>query len=197
MSDTNNKYFDGISQQLDLNFGGIGDVSFNSIPTNDGETQLQESSATNPIVIDYLINYEIIFISNLQNEVGDLLSLEYNINSEDVILDTDKITLSDYNTDAKQILNSKLTNSNISLNIKGELPANYKILKIYWANRRVAETNKSDFTKWNSSNRTVTIPASELLTGGLAVSVVLEKGIDAKKPILSLSNTKYDQTPKN
>jgi len=192
VSDTNNKYFDGISQQLDLNFGGIGDVSFNSIPTNDGETQLQESSATNPIVIDYLINYEIIFISNLQNEVGDLLSLEYNINSEDVILDTDKITLSDYNTDAKQILNSKLTNSNISLNIKGELPANYKILKIYWANRRVAETNKSDFTKWNSSNRTVTIPASELLTGGLAVSVVLEKGIDAKKPILSLSNTKYD-----
>ena len=196
MSDTNNKYFDGISEQLDLNFGAIGDINFNSIPVNITDTILLESSPTNPspnpVVVDYLINYEIIFISNLQNEVGDLLSLEYNINSGDVILDTDKITLSDYNTDAKQLLNSKLTNSNVSLNIKGELPANYKILKIYWANRRVAETNKSDFTKWNSSNRIITIPASELLTGGLAVSVVLEKGIDAKKPILSLSNTKYD-----
>jgi hypothetical protein len=196
VSDTNNKYFDGISEQLDLNFGAIGDINFNSIPVNITDTILLESSPTNPspnpVVVDYLINYEIIFISNLQNEVGDLLSLEYNINSGDVILDTDKITLSDYNTDAKQLLNSKLTNSNVSLNIKGELPANYKILKIYWANRRVAETNKSDFTKWNSSNRIITIPASELLTGGLAVSVVLEKGIDAKKPILSLSNTKYD-----
>jgi hypothetical protein len=196
VSDTNNKYFDGISEQLDLNFGAIGDINFNSIPATNTDPILLESSPTNPspnpVVVDYLINYEIIFISNLQNEVGDLLSLEYNINSGDVILDTDKITLSDYNTDGKKLLNSKLTNSNVSLNIKGELPANYKILKIYWANRRVAETNKSDFTKWNSSNRIITIPASELLTGGLAVSVVLEKGIDAKKPILSLSNTKYD-----
>jgi hypothetical protein len=196
VSDTNNKYFDGISEQLDLNFGAIGDINFNSIPATNTDPILLESSPTNPspnpVVVDYLINYEIIFISNLQNEVGDLLSLEYNINSGDVILDTDKITLSDYNTDGKKLLNSKLKDGNISLNIKGELPANYKILKIYWANRKIAETNKTDFTKWNSSNRIVTIPASELLTGGLAVSVVLEKGIDAKKPILSLSNTKYD-----
>ena len=196
MSDTNNKYFDGISEQLDLNFGAIGNINFNSIPATNTDPILLESSPTNPspnpVVVDYLINYEIIFISNLQNEIGDLLSLEYNINSGDVILDTDKITLSDYNTDGKKLLNSKLKDGNISLNIKGELPANYKILKIYWANRKIAETNKSDFTKWNSSNRIITIPASELLTGGLAVSVVLEKGIDAKKPILSLSNTKYD-----
>ncbi len=108
MSDTNDKYFDSIVEQLNLNFEGIANVNFNSIPVNTIQpTTLEPASATNPapnpIINDYLVNYEIILVSNLQNEIGDLLSLEYNINSGDTILDTDKITLADYNTDNKQL----------------------------------------------------------------------------------------------
>jgi len=202
VSDTNDKYFDSIVEQLNLNFEGIANVNFNSIPVNTIQpTTLEPASATNPapnpIINDYLVNYEIILVSNLQNEIGDLLSLEYNINSGDTILDTDKITLADYNTDNKQLLQSKLKNSDISLNIKENLPTNYKILKIYWANRRVAETNPNDFAKWNSSDKITTIPATELLTGGLAVSVILEKSINAPKPIITLTSTKYDYNVKD
>ncbi len=202
MVNTDDRYLDGIREQLNLNYGGGGSVEFNPIPADGNPPVLSiEPSPINPtpdpIVADYLVNYEIIFTSNLQNEVGDLLSLEYNINSGDTILDSDKITLTDYNTDTKTLLKSSLTNSNVSLNIKGDLPTNYKILKIYWANRRIAETNPNDFTRWNSSNRINTIPSSELLTGGLAVSVIIEKEINADKPIISLSNTKYDLNVKD
>ena len=202
MVNTDDRYLGGIREQLDSNFGGGGSVVFNPIPA-DGNTPISvvgpspTNPTPNPIVADYSVNYEIIFTSNLQNEVGDLLSLEYNIVSGDTSVASDKITLFDYNTDNKQILKSILTNSSLSLSIKGDLPTNYKILKIYWANRRIAETNPNDFTKWNSMDKISTIQASELLTGGLAVSVIMEKEINASKPIITLSNTKYDLNVKD
>jgi len=182
---------------IGTSFGGGGTVEFNPIPVNivppaSPEIPTPTNPTPNPIITDYLINYEIIFISNLQNEVGHLLTLEYNIVSGDTTLDTDKLTLSDYNTDNKQLLKSNLTNGNVSLNIKGDLPANYKILKIYWANRKIAETYPNDFSKWNVGNISNTLPASELLTGGLAFSVVMEKEIGFDKPIISIPTTKYD-----
>lgn len=197
MVNSEDKYFNGIGDQLDLNFGGGGDVSFTPIPIDIAPptitiTPTPTNPSPDPVVVDYLVNYEIILTSNLQNEIGDLLSLEYRVGEGDNILDTDTITLADYNTDSKKLLKSLLTNSKLSLNIKGQFTSNYKILKIYWANRRVAETNPNDFTKWNVGNQINEIAASELLTGGLAVSVIMEKEINTPKPIVTLTNTKYD-----
>ena len=125
MVNSEDKYFNGIGDQLDLNFGGGGDVSFTPIPIDIAPptitiTPTPTNPSPDPVVVDYLVNYEIILTSNLQNEIGDLLSLEYRVGEGDNILDTDTITLADYNTDSKKLLKSLLTNSKLSLNIKGQ-----------------------------------------------------------------------------
>ncbi len=184
------KYLNGIGEQLDLNFGGGGTVKLNPIdiipPSIPDITPVGEP-------IDYLVNYEIIFISNLQNEVGKLLKLNYTISNGESQIETNSLDLENSNTDGLEILTSIAKKSTVNVYIdKTNLPSNYKILKVYWANRKIAETNSTNLTKWNSGDLNIAIPASELLTGGLAISVVLEKEISVPKPIISLDNTKYD-----
>jgi len=185
------------NQDTFLEFGGGqgGTIKFNSVDTNDVQistTPITQNTIAEPIVADYLINYEIVFASNLQNEIGDKLTLKYEIVSGDTNIVSDKLTLLDYNTDAKQILKSNLTNSTLRFYIEGNLSSNYKISKIFYANRQLAERNSTDVSKWNIGSNSFSVPASELLTGGFAISVVAEKEILAPKPITSITTTKYD-----
>jgi hypothetical protein len=192
-------FLDG--DNLSLGGGGGGSIVFNPIePTPIGiipGAPIQSDTPNTPVVVDYLVNYEIVFVSNLQNEIGDLLKLKYEIVSGDNIIDTDTISLADYNTDAKNILKSNLTNSTLRIYVEGTLPNNYKILKIFYANRQVAEKNSKDVSKWSTGSKFISIPATELLTGGLAVSVVMEKTILYEQPIVSITSTKYDYNVKD
>ena len=181
------------TEDIGLGYGGIntgGEIGF--IPLPSGSTPTNE-----PLTADYLVNYEIVFASNLQNEVGDLLKLKYEIVSGDTIISTDTISLADYNTDGKNTLKSNLTNSTLRIYVEGTLPSNYKILKIFYANRQVAEKNSKDVSKWTVGDKFISIPATELLTGGLAVSVVMEKTILSEQPIVSITSTKYDYNVKD
>jgi hypothetical protein len=186
-----------------FDFGGGGDVIFNPIeptpiqitPPNNAQQPGEPVGA--PIIADYSVNYEILLTSNLQNELGDLLKLKYEITNTDVIISSDNITLADYNTDGKEILKSNLTNSILKVYIEGTLPSNYKILKIFYANRQLAEKNSKDVSKWNVGSSYIEVPATELLTGGFAVSVVVEKQILVDKPIISIVDTRYDYNVKD
>jgi hypothetical protein len=197
-------FLDG--DNLSLGGGGGGSIVFNPIeptpvePTPIGiipDEPIQSDTPNAPVIADYLVNYEIVFASNFQNEVGDLLKLKYEIVSGENIISTDNITLADYNTDAKNILKSNLTNSTLRIYVEGTLPSNYKILKIFYANRQVAEKNSTDVSKWTIGDKFISIPATELLTGGFAVSVVMEKTILAEQPIVSITSTKYDYNVKD
>jgi hypothetical protein len=170
--------------------GAGGDIGF--VPLSGDTTTIGE-----PVTADYSVNYEIVFASNFQNEVGDLLKLKYEIVSGDNTLTTDTITLADYNTDGKSTLKSNLTNSTLRIYVEGTLPNNYKILKIFYANRQVAEKNSKDVSKWSVGDKFISVPATELLTGGFAVSVVMEKTILAAQPIVSIKDTKYDYNVKD
>ena len=150
-----------------------------------------------PLTADYSVNYEIVFASNFQNEIGDLLKLKYEIVSDDTIIDTDTISLADYNTDNKSILKSNLTNSTLRIYVEGTLPSNYKVLKIFYANRQIAEKNSKDVSKWTVGDKFISVPASELLTGGYAVSVVMQKTILAAEPTISIKDTKYNYNVKD
>jgi hypothetical protein len=181
------------TEEIGLGYGGVntgGEIGF--IPLPSGSTPANE-----PLTADYLVNYEIVFASNLQNEVGDLLKLKYEIVSGDTIISTDTISLTDYNTDGKNTLKSNLTNSTLRIYVEGTLPNNYKILKIFYANRQVAEKNSKDVSKWTVGDKFISIPATELLTGGFAVSVVMEKRILSEQPIVSITSTKYDYNVKD
>jgi hypothetical protein len=184
------------NEDIFLQYGGPnGTIKFNSVQTSPVEisnTPITQNTIVEPNVSDYLINYEILFTSNLQNEIGDKLKLKYEIVSTDVNIVSDSLTLSDYNTDSKQILKSNLTNSTLRFYIEGTLPSNYKISQVFYANRQLAEKNSTDVSKWNIGNQSFSVPASELLTGGFAVSVVGEKEISAPKPITSITTNKYD-----
>jgi hypothetical protein len=181
------------TEDIGLGYGGIntgGEIGFVPFPPVEG-------TADEPLTADYLVNYEIVFASNLQNEVGDLLKLKYQIVSGDTIISTDTISLADYNTDGKNTLKSNLTNSTLQIYVEGTLPSNYKILKIFYANRQVAEKNSKDVSKWTVGDKFISIPAAELLTGGFAVSVVMEKRILSEQPIVSITSTKYDYNVKD
>jgi len=181
------------TEEIGLGYGGIntgGEIGFVPVPPI-------EQTAVEPLTADYLVNYEFVFASNLQNEVGDLLKLKYQIISGDTIISTDTISLADYNTDGKNTLKSNLTNSTLQIYVEGTLPSNYKILKIFYANRQVAEKNSKDVSKWTVGDKFISIPATELLTGGFAVSVVMEKTILAAQPIVSITSTKYDYNVKD
>ena len=194
-----------LDNDIFLGGGSGGNIVFNPIEPSPIPTPIEIATGSTiqpdvpntPIVADYLINYEIVFASNFQNEVGDLLKLKYEIVSGENVISTDTITLADYNTDAKNTLKSNLTNSTLRIYVEGTLPSNYKILKIFYANRQVAEKNSTDVSKWTAGDKFISIPATELLTGGLAVSVVMEKTILSEQPIVSITSTKYDYNVKD
>jgi hypothetical protein len=181
--------------------GGAGTIKFNTIeplPAPVKSAPVTSTTPLGPLDPDYLINYEILFTSNLQNEVGNLLKLKYEIVSADeVILSSGNLDLENSNTDAKESLKSNLLKSKLRFYIEGNLPSNYKIIKIFYANRQLAEKNSKDVSKWKVGDKYISVPASELLTGGFAVSVVMEKEILANKPIINVPVVKYDYNVKD
>lgn len=181
------------TEDIGLGYGasGVGgDIGFVPLPP-------VEQTADEPLTADYLVNYEIVFASNFQNEIGSLLKLKYEIVSGDTTITTDTISLADYNTDGLSTLKSNLTNSTLRIYVEGTLPNNYKILKIFYANRQVAEKNSKDVSKWTVGDKVISVPATELLTGGFAVSVVMQKTILSEQPIVSIKDTKYDYNVKD
>jgi len=162
---------------------------------------------TDPTIIvpeDILINYEIATSCNLQNEIGEKIKLNYEIRSNDIIVESGSLLVSDKNTDNKSILESRLTNGTVNIYVEKTLPPNYSISKIYYVNKQIADKYPTDYTHWETLFKYVEyvpfsantnsldflgIQGSELLGGGLAVAFIVEKVIDSPKPIVYFDST--------
>ena len=182
-------------------YGGGGGGTINFKPTNPPVPPLDLTPIvpTRPIEdSDYNNNYEIVFSSNLQNELGDLLKLKYDISVNQNQIESGVLSLEFTNTDNKQILSSVADKATLNFYLdKSNLPANYKIVKIFHTNRALVQSSANDLSKWSSGGEAISVPAKELLTGGYAVSVVVEKEINVAKPIISVTSTKYEYNVKD
>jgi hypothetical protein len=155
-----------------------------------------ENPTPNDPIVPY-VNYEIAISSNLQNEIGDFVKLKYEIIEGGDTRDEGSLLLSDSNTDGLQIPKSILSLGVLNLYLENTLPPNYSISKIYYTNKQIADKYPTDYTKWKVGNNFIGMQSSELLTGGVAVAVILEKTINAPKPTISLDSTNYSKQIKD
>ena len=144
-----------------------------------------------------IVNYEIALSSNLQNEIGEKIKLKYDIRLNDTILDSGDFLLADGNTDNKKIDKNSLNNSVLNIFLENTLSSNYKINKIYYATKQIAVNYPKDYSKWNKGNQFIGLQASQLLSGGIAVVVLVEKEIIYPKPIVILDSTSYSKQIKD
>jgi hypothetical protein len=159
-----------------------------------------EPSPENPTPNDLLpsiVNYEIAISSNLEEEVGDFIKLKYDILFNGSIQEEGEVLLADFNTDGLSISKEILTSGILNLYLENNLPSNYSISKIYYTNRLIAQNNPTDYSKWKVGNDFIGLQASELLTGGVAVAVILEKEIAVAKPTIFLDSTIYSKQVKD
>jgi hypothetical protein len=143
-----------------------------------------------------LVDYEIAIGSNLENEVGDLIKLKYEIRSSESVLDSDEILLADGSTDNKSILESLLKDNVLNIYLENTLPSNYSIVKIYYTDKQTAINYPSDYTKWKVGNTFIGQQATELKRG-VAVAVILEKEISVAKPVILLESSTYTKQIKD
>ena len=198
----NNDFFTGGGGAGPIGGGGGGSTGGGETPidTPIEETPIvTEPTPENPtpndplVPTDPLINYEIAFSSNLQNEIGDKIKLKYEVREQDTIVNNGELMLSDLNTDNQSTTKSKLLNGTLNIYLENTLPSNYSITKIYYANKQTVSQYPTDYSKWNKGNNFIGTQASELLTGGVAVVVMLEKEIAAAKPVVLFDLTTYDR----
>jgi len=192
----NNDFFTGGGGAGPIGGGGGGGVTYTPIEETPIVTEPTPENPTpnDPLVpTDPLINYEIAFSSNLQNEIGDKIKLKYEVRSQDSIINNGELMLSDLNTDNQSTIKSKLLNGTLNIYLENTLPSNYSITKIYYANKQTVSQYPTDYSKWNKGNDFIGTQASELLTGGIAVVVMLEKEIATAKPVVLFDLTTYDR----
>ena len=195
LNDTSN-YLDN---DIYLGGGGGGGSSSGGGNTGGGDTGTGGNTGGGDVIdepIIPLVNYEIAIGSNLENEVGDLIKLKYEIRSSESVLDSDEILLADGSTDNKSILESLLKDNVLNIYLENTLPSNYSIVKIYYTDKQTAINYPSDYTKWKVGNTFIGQQATELKRG-VAVAVILEKEISVAKPVIVLDSTIYTKQIKD
>ena len=203
--------------QTNLSFLNNNDLYLGGGSTVGGETYVEPPVNTNPpfetpieatpqnptpdsstLDLDPLINYEIAASSNLENEIGDKIKIKFEVRfTGGVIVDSGELFVSDKNTDNKSTKKSNLLNGTLNLYLEDTSSENYSITKIYYANKLIAAKNPTDYTKWNTGDTFIGMNAKELLTGGVAVAVIMEKVINYPKPTIVLDSTTYTKQIKD
>ena len=184
--------------------GGGGTYVEPPVNTNPPAEIPTEATPQNPtpddgnLDLDPLINYEIAASSNLENEIGDKIKIKFEVRfTGGAIVDGGELFISDKNTDNKSTKKSNLLNGTLNLYLEDTSSENYNITKIYYANKLIAAKNPTDYTKWNTGDIFIGMNAKELLTGGVAVAVIMEKVINYPKPTIVLDSTTYTKQIKD
>ena len=191
------EYIAGIQHSLDSSIGGNLLLLFDfQLPAI--ETPVNPPTPTTPQPSDSIVQYQIAFGSNLQNELGDVLKLKYEIvDTSGNILDKDILALKDLNTDNKELKQSLLSNATVNISILGDLPKGYSYTNIYYAPYSVAAANTNgDFSQWTNAATSFSVPALTLL-GNLAVAATLQKVIDVAIPNITTPSTSIDKQVKD
>ena len=142
--------------------------------------------------ISTLTEYEIVFASNFNSEISNLIYLQYYIeNATGDVVDSGKINLIDGSA-LKNINYSEFKNGKVRLGIIGELPKDLKVNSVYKNKLVGLDRNEiSDFSDWTVVPEQFEIPISELRYG-VAVLLELYKEVALDAPTLSIPQTKFD-----
>ena len=156
-------------------------------------------------------SYNIDFVSNYTNEIGQFIKLKYQIVSDkNDILDFGDVKLDVGNIDAKQIEESLLLKAAVNINIEEyyetarlvlnsqNLPEDFSYINFYWAPKTVWEKTKDtvfkapgseldDYTAWKKVDKFFRVSGEEFASG-IVVGIVFGKKqkINIVKPKLEL-----------
>jgi len=137
-----------------------------------------------------MVEYEIGFSSNLKNELGKNVILDYTIfSSNGNIIGEGSIDLETGNT-IKQIDLNTLNNSRVDFKIRyNNLPSNYFLKNIYQTSNpsALAGVNDSDYSKWTSQSSVFSVPGQSLKTG-ISVVTLFEKEIQVERPSIEIND---------
>jgi hypothetical protein len=199
---------------------GIVNLNFSFITPDiggggDGEGDGGGFYAIDPVIV----NYNIDFISNYTNELGEFINLDFQIvDSTNTILDSGICKLSDGNIDERSTDETRLNSGivNIKINESYEtarlllnsqnLPEGFTYANIYWAPKVIWERTKNEvFTAgqndiegyaqslgWNKANKFFKVSGKEFASG-IVVGVIFNKQkvieIVKYKPVVTIINS--------
>lgn len=145
------------------------------------------------------VNYRITFNSNFENELGNVLSLKYEIvDRNNHTVKTNTIRLSDKTNDLEKIGLSVLKDSKVNFTILGTLPSGYAYNNIYYtpANTKIANTT-NQFDSWIRVGTTFSVTGKDISNGLVVNAQIKREEKIVVKPILNLSTTQYDKEVKD
>ena len=122
--------------------------------------------------------FDIIVNSNFTNELGNIISIDYNISN----LLKGNIPLSNENSGELKLSEDNINSSKLVLTIKGDLPKYYGFENI-------------KIGSYSSTDRTITVPASIIKTGNINVNLTFNKNIP--QPSITTSTTQFNADVKD
>ena len=136
------------------------------------------------------LEYEIVFSSNLKNELGTNVILDYTIfSAQENILKQSSISLADGN-DIQQIGLKELNGGRVDFKIRyNNLPSNYVLTNIYQTATPsgLFATSEPDYNKWNKQASAFSV-SSELLKTGISIVTLFEKEIEVERPSVEIDD---------
>jgi len=147
-----------------------------------------------PILVPATKNYDfkLNLISNFATELENSFSLKYEIVNLNQVVLTGNLTSVVDSTDLLSLSEEILNASDVVLSVVGELPKDFTFENIRVKKGQVA-TLSTDII--SASERTLTIPASNLKSGNLFIDVTFVKSIPV--PIVTVNDTKYTSQVKD
>jgi hypothetical protein len=190
----NGSWSEGDAQKLLFTDGAI-TLNFNIDSTSTISQPIQSgpiSVSTQITEANPLVEYEIVFSSNLKNQLGDSVSLSYEIVSQNNdIVKTGVVGLSNGNI-LDTIDRSVIDNGYVNFKINGQLPDGTSFTDIHHGLAsqigNPAQINYGALTKVPSAFR---VPASQL-RNSLVIIANAEKVIKFAEPSIRLDNTQFD-----
>ena len=136
------------------------------------------------------LEYEIVFSSNLKNELGTNVILDYTIfSAQENILKQSSISLANGN-DIQQIDLKELNGGRVDFKIRyNNLPSNYVLTNIYQTATPsgLFATSEPDYNKWNKQASAFSV-SSELLKTGISIVTLFEKEIEVERPSVEIDD---------
>ena len=172
---------------ITLNFN-VDSTSSISQPVQSG-TQIISTQTTEP---NPLAEFEIVFSSNFKNELGDSVSLSYQIVSQtNDIVKTGTISLSNANV-IGTIDRNVLDNGSVNFQINGSLPDGISFTNIYHGlASQIGNPSQINYGALTNVPTAFSVPASKL-RNSLVIIANAEKVIRFAEPSIVLDNTQFD-----
>jgi hypothetical protein len=172
---------------------------YKNLPGVDGTMELQflfepKKVADDPIITPATKNYDfkLNLNSNFSNELENSFSLKYEIVKLNQVILTGNLTPTVDSTDLLSLSEEILNSSNVVFSVVGDLPKNFTFENIKIKKGAVISFSPDIAS---STDRILTIPASNLKSGNVDIDVTFAKNIP--QPVVSTIDTQYNDQVKD